>query len=85
MLQGAALALAAAGAQLAGGLACAVSCSRLPRLIRAAADPQDQTPLVLGIHLLRHRSKWMTSRCARGHVYGTILVDIETRRLEPDV
>jgi zinc-finger of transposase IS204/IS1001/IS1096/IS1165 len=50
VLQAVALALGGrAGARLAGGLACAVSRSTLLRFIRAAADPQDQTPLVLGV------------------------------------
>ena len=72
VLQAVALALVGrAGARLTGHLACAVSRSTLVRLIRAAADPDDQT-----------RWCWasMISRCARGHVYGTILVNIETRR-----
>ena len=35
-------------ARLTGRLACAVSGSTLVRLIRAAADPDQETPLVLG-------------------------------------
>ncbi len=52
VLQAVALALGGrAGARLTGRLACMVSRSTLLRLIRAAADPDDQTPLVLGVDL----------------------------------
>ena len=52
VLQAVALALGGrAGARMTGRLACTVSRSTLVRIIRAAADPNDQTPLVLGVDL----------------------------------
>ncbi|MFF2956767.1 ISL3 family transposase [Kitasatospora sp. NPDC057965] len=71
-LQQLALALAGrAGSRLAETFAVPVSRSTLLRLIRALPDPAHSVPRVLGIDEFALR---------KGHVYATILVDIETRR-----
>ncbi|MFE0044546.1 ISL3 family transposase [Streptomyces albireticuli] len=60
-----------AGARLVRTLTTVVSRSTLLRLVRALPDPEPSTPRVLGVDEFA---------LLKGHNYGTILVDIETRQ-----
>ncbi|MFF3002020.1 ISL3 family transposase [Kitasatospora sp. NPDC057940] len=60
-----------AGARLADTLGVSISRSAVLRLIHALPEPQPPSPRVVGVDEYAMR---------KGRVYGTVLIDIETRR-----
>ncbi|WP_436841544.1 ISL3 family transposase [Streptomyces hydrogenans] len=60
-----------AGARLADVLGARVSRNTVLRLVEALPEPQPQVPRVVGVDEYAMR---------KGRVYGTVLIDVETRR-----